>query len=29
LRTRRYRQAVDKAEVRARELVELIGLKRY
>ncbi|MBY0317647.1 MAG: ABC transporter ATP-binding protein [Reyranella sp.] len=29
LRTRRYRQAVDKAEMRARELVELIGLKRY
>ena len=29
LRTRRYRQAVDKAEARARELVELIGLKRY
>lgn len=29
LRTRRYRQAVDKAEVRARELVELIGLNRY
>jgi len=29
LRTRRYRQAVDKAEGRARELVELIGLKRY
>jgi ABC-type branched-subunit amino acid transport system ATPase component len=29
LRTRRYRQAVDKAEARALELVELIGLKRY
>ena len=29
LRTRRYRQAVHKAEVRARELVELIGLNRY
>lgn len=29
LRTRRYRQAVDRAEARARELVELIGLKRY
>jgi branched-chain amino acid transport system ATP-binding protein len=29
LRTRRYRQAVDKAEGRARKLVELIGLKRY
>src|SRR6185503_19851555 len=29
LRTRRYRQAVDKAEVRPRELVEPIGLKRY
>ena len=29
LRTRRYRQAVDKAEMRARELVELIGLQRY
>ena len=29
LRTRRYRQAVDKADARARELVELIGLKRY
>ena len=29
LRTRRYRQAGDKAEARARELVELIGLKRY
>jgi ABC-type branched-subunit amino acid transport system ATPase component len=29
LRTRRYRQAVDKAETRARELVELIGLRRY
>ncbi len=29
LRTRRYRQAVDKAEARARELVELIGLGRY
>ena len=27
LRTRRYRQAVDKAEARARELVELIGLQ--
>ena len=29
LRTRRYRHAVDKSEGRARELVELIGLKRY
>mgnify|MGYP006287902787 FL=1 len=29
LRTRRYRQAVAAAEVRARELVELIGLQRY
>lgn len=29
LRTRRYREAVDKAEARARALVELIGLKRY
>ena len=29
LRTKRFRQAVDKAEVRARELVELIGLKRH
>ena len=29
LRTRRYRDAVDKADARARDLVELIGLKRY
>ena len=29
LRTKRYRDAVDKADVRARELVGLIGLKRY
>jgi branched-chain amino acid transport system ATP-binding protein len=29
LRTRRYRQAVDASEKRARELVELIGLGRY
>ncbi len=29
LRTRRYRDAVDAAERRARELVELIGLTRY
>ena len=29
LRTKRYREAVDKADARARELVELIGLKRY
>ena len=29
LRTRRYRQAVDASEVRARALVELIGLQRY
>ena len=29
LRTRRYRQAVEAAETRARELVELIGLQRY
>jgi ABC-type branched-subunit amino acid transport system ATPase component len=29
LRTRRYRQAVEASEVRARGLVELIGLKRY
>ena len=28
-RTARYRQAVDAAETRARELVELIGLQRY
>jgi ABC-type branched-subunit amino acid transport system ATPase component len=29
LRTRRYRDAVECSEKRARELVELIGLKRY
>lgn len=29
LRTRRYRDAVAAAEMRARELVELIGLQRY
>ena len=29
LRTRRYRDAVDKADARGRDLVELIGLKRY
>ena len=29
LRTKRYRNAVDAAEVRARKLVELIGLQRY
>lgn len=29
LRTRRYRQAVEAAEGRARKLVELIGLQRY
>ena len=29
LRTKRYRQAVEAAEVRARTLVELIGLQRY
>jgi ABC-type branched-subunit amino acid transport system ATPase component len=29
LRTKRYREAVDKADTRARELIELIGLKRY
>ena len=29
LRTKRYRQAVEAAEVRARTLVELIGLRRY
>jgi branched-chain amino acid transport system ATP-binding protein len=29
LRTRRYRDAVDAAEKRARHLVELIGLQRY
>ena len=29
LRTRRYRQAVEASERRARELVELIGLERY
>jgi branched-chain amino acid transport system ATP-binding protein len=29
LRTRRYREAVDAAEARARQLVELIGLSRY
>jgi ABC-type branched-subunit amino acid transport system ATPase component len=29
LRTKRFRQAVDKAEARAHELVELIGLRRY
>ena len=29
LRTKRYRDAVDKADGRARALVELIGLKRY
>lgn len=29
LRTKRYREAVDKADARGRELVELIGLKRY
>lgn len=29
LRTKRYREAVERAEARARELVELIGLKRY
>jgi branched-chain amino acid transport system ATP-binding protein len=29
LRTRRYREAVESSEQRARELVELIGLKRY
>jgi branched-chain amino acid transport system ATP-binding protein len=29
LRTKRYRDAVDASEKRARELVELIGLKRY
>ncbi len=29
LRTRRYRQAVEASEKRARELVELIGLGRY
>src|SRR5882724_9663350 len=29
LRTRRYREAVEASEKRARELVELIGLERY
>ena len=29
LRTKRYRNAVDASEVRARQLVELIGLQRY
>jgi branched-chain amino acid transport system ATP-binding protein len=29
LRTRRFRRAVEQAETRAKELVELIGLKRY
>jgi ABC-type branched-subunit amino acid transport system ATPase component len=29
LRTRRYREAVEAADARARELVELIGLQRY
>jgi ABC-type branched-subunit amino acid transport system ATPase component len=29
LRSRRYREAVEAAEARARELVELIGLQRY
>ncbi|MBS0520709.1 MAG: ABC transporter ATP-binding protein [Proteobacteria bacterium] len=29
LRTRRYRQAVEASEKRARQLVELIGLQRY
>jgi ABC-type branched-subunit amino acid transport system ATPase component len=29
LRTRRYRQAVESSETRARELVELIGLTKY
>src|SRR4051812_712922 len=29
LRTRRYRAAVEASETRARELVELIGLRRY
>ncbi len=29
LRTRRYRDAVDRADARGRDLVELIGLKRY
>ena len=29
LRTRRYRAAIEASEVRARELVELIGLQRY
>ncbi|SJZ84623.1 branched-chain amino acid transport system ATP-binding protein [Enhydrobacter aerosaccus] len=29
LRTRRYRQAVESSEQRARQLVELIGLQRY
>jgi branched-chain amino acid transport system ATP-binding protein len=29
LRTRRYRQAIEASEARARELVELIGLARY
>ncbi len=29
LRTKRYREAVEAAEVRARTLVELIGLQRY
>ena len=29
LRTRRYREAIDAAETRARTLVELIGLQRY
>lgn len=29
LRTRRYRNAVDAAETRARKLVDLIGLQRY
>ncbi len=28
-RTRRYRQAVEASEIRARELVELIGLSKY
>jgi ABC-type branched-subunit amino acid transport system ATPase component len=29
LRTRRYRDAVESSEMRARELIELIGLNRY
>ena len=29
LRTKRYREAIEASEQRARELVELIGLKRY